>query len=119
MVSPWMERGIASDYVRNKGVDPRPLLLGIAKGVRYLHNHKSGPIIHGSLTGANVFISIDGRPQITAFSCSFSCCPISEKALSCACESTTRWLAPEQIDDRTTTVKGDVWAFAMTALVCL
>ncbi|KAI6040073.1 hypothetical protein EDC04DRAFT_3061487 [Pisolithus marmoratus] len=37
LIHPWMEKGNVFDYVQDESVDPRPLLLGIANGLRYLH----------------------------------------------------------------------------------
>ncbi|KIM68087.1 hypothetical protein SCLCIDRAFT_106259 [Scleroderma citrinum Foug A] len=54
IVSPLMSRGNAFDHVKNPDVDPRPLILGIAQGLRYLHNHSLGPIIHGDMKGVSV-----------------------------------------------------------------
>jgi len=69
MVSTWRKKGNALDYVQDDSVDPRPLvspgfyypsgemmpchmqLVGIAKGLHYLHSHESGAICHGDLRG--------------------------------------------------------------------
>ncbi|KAI6147326.1 kinase-like domain-containing protein [Pisolithus tinctorius] len=83
----WMEQGNAFDYVQNETVDPRPLLLDIARGLEYLHDQAK--ILHGDLRSKNVLISKDGL----------------------------RWLSPEQIDSfGKVTREADVWAFGMTAL---
>ena len=66
IVSPWMENGNAHDYVQDEAIDPCPLvsvhhrggiylnttqIVGIAKGLHYLHNHKPNPIFHGDMKG--------------------------------------------------------------------
>ncbi|KAG6331381.1 hypothetical protein ID866_7709 [Astraeus odoratus] len=51
IVSEWMKKGNAFDYVQNRAIDPRPLLKDIAVALRYLHEHAKGPIIHGDLKG--------------------------------------------------------------------
>ncbi|KIM56943.1 hypothetical protein SCLCIDRAFT_1219977 [Scleroderma citrinum Foug A] len=51
IVSPWMGRGNAHDYVQNRDVDPHPLLVGVANGLHYLHSHDKSPIYHGDLKG--------------------------------------------------------------------
>ncbi|KAI6112193.1 kinase-like domain-containing protein, partial [Pisolithus croceorrhizus] len=64
MVTEWMERGNAHRYVQNMAVDPRPLLLDIARGLNYLHDLG---IVHGDVKGENVLISRGGRALITDF----------------------------------------------------
>ncbi|KAI6013832.1 kinase-like domain-containing protein [Pisolithus marmoratus] len=51
LVTTWMERGSARSYVQNRHNDSRLLIRDIAEGLRYLHNHPKGPIIHGDLKG--------------------------------------------------------------------
>ncbi|KAL4079685.1 hypothetical protein J3A83DRAFT_4086203, partial [Scleroderma citrinum] len=51
IVSEWMAKGDAYNYVQDTSIDPRPLLVGIAHGLHYLHNHPQGPIFHGDLKG--------------------------------------------------------------------
>ena len=70
IISPWMKNGNAHNYVKNKAVDPRPLVSahvrkysylnttvqieGIAKGLHYLHNHAQNPIFHGDMKGVGL-----------------------------------------------------------------
>ena len=72
IVTEWMARGNAHDYVQDTDVDPRPLVSGIhlatsavcscnqildvAKGIFYLHNHTLGTIIHGDLKGVSLLV---------------------------------------------------------------
>lgn len=53
IVSPLMSKGNAFNYVQNTGVDPRPLILGIANALHYLHTYEQGSIIHGDIKGSN------------------------------------------------------------------
>lgn len=68
IVSEWMGKGDAHSYIQNRSIDPRPLLVGIACGLNYLHCH---PIFHGDLKGTNVLISDDGRALLCDFGLSF------------------------------------------------
>lgn len=62
IVSPWMMSGNAFTYVQDKTVDPRPLLMGITRGLCYLHTHNP-PIFHGDLKGVGLLVSIRGSAQ--------------------------------------------------------
>ncbi|KAI6041384.1 kinase-like domain-containing protein [Pisolithus marmoratus] len=114
IVSEWMAKGNAFDYVQNEDVDPRPLLLDIASGLQYLHDRA---MLHGDLRSRNVLISKDGRALLTDYGVS----PLVDASFSMTAAApirpTVRWLAPEQIDSYgKVTTKADVWAFGMTAL---
>ncbi|KAG6328624.1 hypothetical protein ID866_10467 [Astraeus odoratus] len=58
-----MDRGNAHDYVQDESVDPRPLIVEIALGLQYLHNHTPSPIFHGNLRGV-CFFHIATRPHV-------------------------------------------------------
>ncbi|KAI6124891.1 kinase-like domain-containing protein [Pisolithus croceorrhizus] len=116
IVSPWMERGDARRYVQDIAIDPRPLIEGIARGLRYLHDLEPGTVFHGDLKGANVLISDDGRPLLADFgfsyltNSSFSV-PVPEEF-----GGTVRWMAPEMFEFGRPSAATDVWSFGMTAL---
>lgn len=54
IVTLWMEGGNASAYVQKQKNDPRPLIKDVALGLRYLHSHPEGPIIHADLKGVGL-----------------------------------------------------------------
>ncbi|KAG6329601.1 hypothetical protein ID866_9487 [Astraeus odoratus] len=121
IISEWMDKGDAHDYVQDRDIDPRPLILDIAKGLEYLHAHKPGPIYHGDLKGANVLISKNGHALLTDFgfshisNSSFSLAPLT------ASGGTLHFMPPESLrcenyENYTTSAAGDVWAFGITAL---
>ncbi|KAG6328693.1 hypothetical protein ID866_10395 [Astraeus odoratus] len=117
LVSPWMAKGNAHDYVQDKSIDPRPLLVDIADGLLYLHTY-SPPIYHGDLKGYNILISDDGRAVLTDFGLSFLVNSSISVARSSPKGGTLNWLAPESVDDLCCiTAERDVWAFGMTTLV--
>ncbi|KAI5984985.1 kinase-like domain-containing protein [Pisolithus orientalis] len=100
IVSPWMDRN-AHEYVQDPTIDPRPLILGIAKGLRYLHDHQP-PVYHGDVKGDSRF----SRVLVSPFSSTL--------------RLTLPWMAPERLDfdldASRVTPEVDVWAFGMTAL---
>ncbi|KAI6000331.1 kinase-like domain-containing protein [Pisolithus orientalis] len=118
IVSPWMDRN-AHEYVQDPTIDPRPLILGIAKGLRYLHDHQP-PVYHGDVKGLNVLISDEGQPLLTGFSLSFLVNFAFDLPVEVPIGGTPRWMAPEcfgiDSDASGVTPKADAWAFGMTAL---
>ncbi|KAI5991388.1 kinase-like domain-containing protein [Pisolithus albus] len=95
MVTEWVERGNAHDYVQDVAVDPRLLLVDIAHGLNYLHD--SG-IVHGDLKGTNVLVSRTGRALVTDFGFSHQCNPPPGHDVDPPHGSSLRWLAPENLD---------------------
>ncbi|KAI6017968.1 kinase-like domain-containing protein [Pisolithus microcarpus] len=116
IVSPWMNSGNAFSYVQDESVDPRPLLMGVARGLRYLHTHNP-PIFHGDLKGFNVLISPEGRALLSDFGLSTLVVSSFSMSMSRPTGGSVRWMAPEVISSFANAgAKGDVWAFGMTAL---
>ncbi|KIM69149.1 hypothetical protein SCLCIDRAFT_40584, partial [Scleroderma citrinum Foug A] len=118
IVSAWMEKGNAHEYVQDKEVDPRPLVRrrGIARGLHYLHDYKPGSIFHGDLKGTNVLISQEGNALLTDFGLSYVVNSSLKMSFTKICGGTLNWMAPEIIDGGEVSAEGDVWAFGMTAL---
>ncbi|KIM51492.1 hypothetical protein SCLCIDRAFT_1167735, partial [Scleroderma citrinum Foug A] len=120
LISPWQERGNAHGYVQDRKVDPRPLciqLVGVARGLDYLHSHASGSIVHSDLKGENVLIADDGRALLADFGSSFLVeSSVAVTRVGPRRGGTPRWMAPELFDDKTPSVQSDIWAFGMTAL---
>ncbi|KAL4080534.1 kinase-like domain-containing protein [Scleroderma citrinum] len=118
IVSPWMQTGNAFDHVQDKNVDPRPLLIGIASGLNYLHT-RNPPICHGDLKGTNVLVAPDGNAVLADFGLSsLVCSPLASTMSTSFSGGTVRWMAPEIMTDSDSraTVEGDIWAFGMTTL---
>ncbi|KDQ05848.1 hypothetical protein BOTBODRAFT_39942 [Botryobasidium botryosum FD-172 SS1] len=71
LVSPWMENGDASEYVRRRPQANRvQLLVQVAEGLHYLHTWLQNPVIHGNLKATNVLISGTGVVRIANFALS-------------------------------------------------
>ncbi|KIM63831.1 hypothetical protein SCLCIDRAFT_1170360, partial [Scleroderma citrinum Foug A] len=117
IVSRWMEKGNAHDYVRDSQNDPRPLIHGVAQGLYYLHGSK---IIHGDVKGFNVLISDDGQAFLTDFGFSY----VENSSFSMSSHNhdhgrgTINWIALEILYGEGITYETDVWSFGMTVLVC-
>jgi len=71
----------------------------------------------------NVLISNDGCPLLVDFGLSFIDKSPSSMDIEGSGGGTLNWMAPEQLESFEctpfATAQGDVWAFGMTALVCL
>lgn len=115
IVSAWMAPGNARNYVQRQEVDPRPLIVDIARGLEYLHGYRSG-VYHGDLKGLNVLVSSDGRALLTDFGLSH----LVKSSFSFTAETplggTLNWMPPENLNCCYPTAEGDVWSFGMTAL---
>ncbi|KAL4069147.1 kinase-like domain-containing protein, partial [Scleroderma citrinum] len=121
LVSKWMASGDAHQYVQDETIDPRPLVVCIARGLHYLHNYPQGPIVHGDLKGANVLISDEGHALISDFGYTHLTNSSFDMTVSVPCGGTINWMAPEVLKppeqkDPCLTVESDVWAFGMTIL---
>nr|KAJ3419755.1 hypothetical protein HK105_006542 [Polyrhizophydium stewartii] len=104
-------------YISTHPDTPLPIrvgfLLGIARGMQYLHGLPQ-PIIHGDLKANNVLISATGDVQITDFGMAF----VRTMSVSNTKRRTgaVRWIAPEKYRRGYAPIPAsDVFAFAMTA----
>ncbi|KAF5354973.1 hypothetical protein D9756_005535 [Leucocoprinus leucothites] len=108
IVSPWMENGDLSRYLRSlPQTPPLPLISDAAAGLQYLHELD---IIHSDLKANNILVSDTGRAVIADFGVS--------KILMTGCltsqlsRGTINWMAPELLlEDAPATRESDVWAF--------
>ncbi|KAI6011822.1 kinase-like domain-containing protein [Pisolithus marmoratus] len=119
IISRWITKGNAHDYVQDLRVDPRPVLLGIARGLDYLHNRTPNPVYHGDLKGSNILISDEGHALLTDFGLSYLVNSSFSMTVHDRCGGTLNWMAPELLDVEGNVVKtsaGDVWSFGMTVL---
>ncbi|KAI6044492.1 kinase-like domain-containing protein [Pisolithus marmoratus] len=116
IVSHWMEGGNAYTYVQNTAIDPRPLVIDIAQGIRYLHTCKEGPVFHGDLKGLNVLISHQGKALLTDFGFSHLVNSTFSMSVTGKTGMSLHWAAPEIFDEGETSAAADIWSFGMTIL---
>ncbi|KAG6907960.1 hypothetical protein DXG01_006748 [Tephrocybe rancida] len=97
LVTPWMENGDITVYLKKNPTAPRQrLAVDVGKGLTYLHENG---IIHGDLKGPNVLVDDAGRACLADFGIS----SISDsriiawttQSLGHARGGSTRWQAPE------------------------
>ncbi|KZP16468.1 kinase-like protein [Athelia psychrophila] len=142
MVSPYYSKANINQYtLDNPDVDRLPLILGVARGLKYLH---SLGLLHGDLKGHNVLIDDDLSPRLADFGRSRI---VERRGFTTAFTGTGRYMAPEltvinddisytsptansseddtlssettAILDPLITKKSDVYAFAMVVIEIL
>ncbi|KAF9646884.1 kinase-like protein [Thelephora ganbajun] len=94
IVSEWMEHGDMHTYLKgNESADRVELLLGVVRGLNYLHSIE---VVHGDLKSSNVLIDSGGNPRLTDFGLSsITRNAISANAFASNGKGTIRWRAPE------------------------
>ncbi|KZT50793.1 kinase-like protein [Calocera cornea HHB12733] len=120
MVSPWMDFGRILDYLNDhKEARRDPLILGIAKGLCYLHTLED-PIAHGDLRAANVLVNAEHEACLADFGLArfvFTSQDTSES--ESGTQGNERWMPPERFSDTemtsatSVTTVADVYAFGM------
>ncbi|THH06169.1 hypothetical protein EW145_g4265 [Phellinidium pouzarii] len=122
LLSDWMENGSALVFVKkHPECNVARLILGIAQGVAYLHEHD---VIHSDLKSENVLVSLSGDALITGFGNSRAT-TILQDSLGRntvhdggSIRGSASWLAFELLSDYENhskhTKESDVWAFGMT-----
>jgi len=92
------------------------IVLGVARGLQYLHNLLPG-IIHGDMKADNVLINRRGHPCLCDFGLSRV---LIENSLwnttATYANGTMRWMAPELLDGSQprATTESDIYAYGMT-----
>ncbi|KIJ97729.1 hypothetical protein K443DRAFT_105163, partial [Laccaria amethystina LaAM-08-1] len=119
-VSPWMENGNVTEYLKTHPLANRLLLIrDIILGIHFLHQNQ---VIHGDLKGLNVLVNRSGRGCLADFGLANL---VDEDILHWTSIQTTghqssgtlRWQAPELIDPPSdesakATPASDIYSFA-------
>ncbi|KAG1736339.1 kinase-like domain-containing protein [Suillus lakei] len=127
LVYPWMAGGSLHDYLKREysNLPARRklnILLEVAHGIEYLH--KQG-IVHGNLTGDNIFLAGSGRVCIADFSHSTVLAEEDNRMFSEQLPGDARYTAPKFIfsGDQTGAPKptraGDVYSYGCVAILIL
>ncbi|KAJ8077705.1 hypothetical protein PM082_002138 [Marasmius tenuissimus] len=117
LVSPWMERGNLVMYLKDtpkEQVNHYSLASDTASGLAYLHDRK---IFHGDMKGVNILITPELRACIADFGLSHVADSHALKlttSVTSRSRGTTRWLAPELLIPKpssVTTRQSDIYAY--------
>ncbi|KAG9005097.1 hypothetical protein FRB95_003712 [Tulasnella sp. JGI-2019a] len=119
LVSPFYEGRGLDRYVRKLShLDRWSMLIGVAKGLAYLHTHEP-PIIHCDLKAANVLVDKEGNPAISDFGTSKKLWGVPSALVTEHVGSgTIRWRAPELLleGSNDATTHSDVYSFGCLVL---
>ncbi|KAF9646888.1 kinase-like protein [Thelephora ganbajun] len=119
MVSQWMTNGDILGYVtKHPGANRLELLIGVTRGLNYLHNNE---VIHGDLKSPNILIDASGSPRLSDFGlCSITKNIDSVNASTPNRNCTIRYCAPELLEingvpplEKKPTNKSDVYSLSM------
>ncbi|KAG8963598.1 hypothetical protein FRC03_002793 [Tulasnella sp. 419] len=100
LVSPWYDNGNIVEYLHvHPGANRSHLLLGVAKGLCYLHELG---IAHGDLKGENVLVGAEGRAVLCDFGLALIMDTLSAWERSTYFDTfrgSLRFMAPERLDE--------------------
>ncbi|KZT06170.1 kinase-like protein [Laetiporus sulphureus 93-53] len=121
MATPWCEYGNILEFTKNNpDYNKTRLLLGAAKGLRYLHHEN---IIHGNVKCTNFMINEKGDARVSDYGMLQVMAEISKKRVALILNGAgmTRWMAPEMVVLTSLLEPNaacDVWSFGMAMLEC-
>nr|AMM42839.1 LRR-RLK [Vernicia fordii] len=90
------------------------ICLGIAKGLKYLHEDKRFEIVHGNITARNILLDKNHTPKISDFG--LARFRDDEDAFTTIKTRERLYVAPEYFLGKAITVKADVYSFGVVAL---
>ncbi|KAJ7839002.1 hypothetical protein B0H14DRAFT_3869860 [Mycena olivaceomarginata] len=112
LVSPWMENGDITRYLKNNsvGVNRLTLVLDAGLGLEHLHSLK---LVHGDLKAINVLVTRSGRAVLA----DFGLASVADSKIFLSTSSgkrggTVRWHAPELFHEGRNSFASDVYAFS-------
>ncbi|KAF8182998.1 kinase-like domain-containing protein, partial [Mycena galopus ATCC 62051] len=112
LVSPWMENGDITRYLKNNsvGVNRLTLVLDTGLGLEHLHGLK---LVHGDLKAINVLVTQSGRAVLADFGlASVADSKVLVSTSSGKRGGTVRWQAPELFRGGRNSFASDVYAFS-------
>jgi len=111
-----MANGTVLSYMqKHPSMDHLKMVVGIAKGLSYLHSREP-VIVHGDLRTGNILVSDTGVPCLTDFGLSRILNETGGMSTSSDAAGSLRWMSPELLHDDKVSESSDVWAYGMTML---
>ncbi|KAK6996948.1 kinase-like domain-containing protein, partial [Favolaschia claudopus] len=111
LVSPWMDNGDVSRYLKThpEQVNRLSLVLDVALGLDHLHGRK---LVHGDLKAINVLVTRSGRAVLADFGLSSVTDSKILLSTSTKAAGTMRWQAPELFQGSPNSFASDMYAFS-------
>ncbi|KAJ7762577.1 kinase-like domain-containing protein [Mycena metata] len=112
LVSPWMENGDITRYLKANpaGINRLTLTLDVALGLDHLHSLK---LVHGDLKAINVLVARSGRAVLADFGLSsVTDSKILQSASTSKAGGTMRWQAPELFTGEKNSFSSDIYALS-------
>ncbi|KAF9789406.1 kinase-like domain-containing protein [Thelephora terrestris] len=123
MVSQWMNSGNILDYLKiNPECNRLELLIGVARGLDYLHRNE---VVHRNLKSANILIDEGGIPRLSDFGLSSITKNIETVNTPTPNSGVTyRYCAPElfetgeasKVENKKATNKSDIYSYSMVVV---
>ncbi|KIO33528.1 hypothetical protein M407DRAFT_233165, partial [Tulasnella calospora MUT 4182] len=118
-ISPWYEQGNLRGHLRAlSGIKRMQLLVGIAKGLEYLHS-QAPPVVHGDLKPENILLSDEGEPLLADFGLSTILGDEKMYSSSHRLGGSLAWMAPECMTGEARSCPSDVYSFGNVAFTVL
>ncbi|KAF8327569.1 kinase-like domain-containing protein [Cantharellus anzutake] len=112
LVSEWCSNGNLVQYLRRKPSCNRlPLLLDVARGLTYLHDHDP-VVVHCDLKPLNILITEAGHAKLCYFELSLIGDGLTTGYTSSGASFTLRYCAPEVVESNVKTTSSDIYSFA-------
>ncbi|XP_073118675.1 putative receptor-like protein kinase At5g39000 isoform X2 [Henckelia pumila] len=92
------------------------IIMGIARGVAYLHQDSGMSIIHGDLTGTNILLDINMNPKISGFGFAKTLEEYRNESKTITTVGTRCYIAPECHTLGKFSMKTDVYSFGVVVL---
>ncbi|CAN6452138.1 unnamed protein product [Victoria cruziana] len=105
------EHGISLDWERRFGI-----IMGIARGVLYLHQDSRLNVVHRDLKAGNVLLDEQMNPKISDFGMARSFTGVHGQATTSVVVGTYGYMAPEYALDGMFSTKSDVYSFGVLLL---
>lgn len=119
IISVWYpNRNVADFLTVAPHVQRKPILIQIAEGLTYLHNHVP-PIIHSNLKPGNILIDNEGNVKLADIGILRLVEANATQPEVQGKPEDIRWTAPEVLEGRPRSKSSDVYAFGCVALTIL
>lgn len=125
LVYEFMPNKTLDDHLFSKAYPPLPwntrlrIALGVAEGLRYLHEGLEVQVIYRDFKASNVLLDEEFRPKLSDFGLAREGPMDGRTHVSTAVMGTYGYAAPDYVETGHLTAKSDVWSFGVVLLELL